>query len=289
MQRLATMLLNWKCAGSSAVVAIGVLFWLEPWGDTWKGDNEPEHARGTSIAYEDLETDEYNNESWFEPGLKQEYLPIGFEDVRIVEKTLDYGTGVWNSLEIVESSAFPIGAVRSSGKDFWYLTGVDAAGNTVFEQWRLKSGKTGLLGQSPKKSIKRTEIFRGLCETIIDFAVDPERRFLLALGRDTSGVQYLYQLALAPGSLPVLILSGIQVQDLNASDFIQRYDHLNLGRMWVIMNEDPGQSPAGVIVLLDSNNDGVFDPSPLIGDGIDLYSNGVIDPSLYVDTFMGDD
>jgi len=76
---------------------------------------------------------------------------------------------------------------------------------------------------------------------------------------------------------------------LNASDFIQRYDHLSLGRIWVLMNEDPGQSPARVIVFVDSDNDGVFDPDPILGDGIDLYLDGVIDPSKYVDTFMGHD
>jgi len=55
------------------------------------------------------------------------------------------------------------------------------------------------------------------------------------------------------------------------------------------MNEDPGQSPARVIVFVDSDNDGVFDPDPILGDGIDLYLDGVIDPSKYVDTFMGHD
>jgi len=134
--------------------------------------------------------------------------------VRIVERVLDSGTGRWNSIELMESSTFPIGGVRSGGKDYWYLSGVDESGKTVFEQWQLSPEQPTPVGQDPTKRIVRTEIYRGPSESMIDFAVDPERRFLLALVRDASGTQFLYRLALAQGSTPRFFMDGMQVQDL---------------------------------------------------------------------------
>ena len=242
----------------------------------------------STLGYLDAEDREILG--WYEDGLRQFYTAYDFQDVVIAEEIRDPVTGVWERTEYTGGSTFPIHDIKSSGKDYLYVGGTaSATGDLVIEEWRLKASNFQMPGSSVAKTIKRKEIYRGPCETLVDFHADPERRFLLVMARDQTGKQFLYRLPAVANSSPVLVLDGSSIADLNSSDFIHRYQHVGLGRIWVFENLDSGQIPGRTIVLTDTNNDGIFDPSPIIDGSFSLYSLGILDPDQYVDTFNGND
>jgi len=137
------------------------------------------------------------------------------------------------------------------------------------------SSTTGL---NPKRFYK-TELFRGqLADVVMSLDFDDDGRFLLALMR-TGSQRFLYRFDAAGIQAPQLLFDTTTLPELAAMVRIEKFQHAVLGRVWAIVDDDIPYTTQ--ILLTDSNNDGTFDPNPIIGDFTLFQSAGLEDYGLW--------
>jgi hypothetical protein len=92
-------------------------------------------------------------------------------------------------------------------------------------------------------------------------------------------------------AVPAILYTHSPSFPVGNTDFIERYQHVSLGRVWVLSREpllvDGILVDDTVIVLVDTENDGVFDDS-IVGDASSLYQAGTIGADTVLINYDGD-
>lgn len=218
----------------------------------------------------------------------QRYFCVDFSDLSVRDDQFDPETGELKTRTHSSSASFDILYVASARLDLFCVAGFAPNGDFVLERWKLKP-KVAYPGGPPAtdlngmviKAFKKTEIFRGpLASELIDVDFDPEARFMIALVRDPGGDYVLYRFDNAPSTTPVWLYDSVVLPELAAMTFLNRFDHYQLGRVWSMDDDFDYQLR---ILLIDSDNDGVFEDPPLIGDPTFYEANGLDTPEDWDD------
>lgn len=219
---------------------------------------------------------------WRAATLRQTLFATNFREIRILDEVQDQGE--WVGLAHTRTADFDVLRIASAKKDLLALGGFDASGDFVLQRWKLKSVlglasaqvggqiQAGLL----HKVFQVSEIYRGpLAPEIRALEFDAEARFILALMGDPAGVT-LYSFQNAMGTTPAVISDSSAVPDLAAMNFMKKFDHSQVGRLWRL---DDHPVYALRVFLVDFDNDGIFDSAPIPFDrqaweatGLDEYA-----------------
>lgn len=216
--------------------------------------------------------------SWITDHFIQSYTVLGFRNVHIAELTYDSLSGLWAVDEhYLGSTTFDVNAMSGNGKDNFYIAGFFPGSDFVLEEW------TG--SPLPPKVIKKREIWRGsLAGPALQVAADPDERFVLVLAGPAPG-RALYSFPFAGGG-PSVIYDATSLPQISEVRTMQPLQHASLGRVWELASHDPATASLRVI-LVDGDNDGVFENPPIVGSYTSLEASGVYGPGKWVDTFSG--
>jgi len=223
--------------------------------------------------------------SWREPGFIQCYVIRNGVDVLIGDLTDDPITQQTIQVMYEESTTFNITCTATNGRDEFFFAGLSPGGEVVIERWRLrtKAGTRSFGGNGGPgpKVIKRTEIYRGpLSSPPVALEVDPEKRFLLLLAGVGSACT-LYRMSYDGASVSVL-KDSTSLPELPLMDTLNRFNHDSLGRIWELRGAG-GASGTSIAILVDSDNDGVFEDPPVVGDYHSLSASGLYDLTQWQD------
>lgn len=214
--------------------------------------------------------------SWKTNNFIQAYAVENWRYITVIESTLD-ANGEWQSQSYAFSSSFDIHATASRGKNKFYWAGVADNGDVTIQRWKMRV--IGMPGGGSARTMIKTELYRGTAvPPPTAMGVDPEARFVLFLagtGADTK----LYSIQHSRGGAPTVVYSAGPGLPLDLVDAINRYDHVSLGRIWVLMSMPELAGGYLVdhtaIVLNDTNNDGVFDVT-YVDQVESLYDQGIL-------------
>ncbi len=214
----------------------------------------------------------------------QTYTVHGGGDFVVVDETQNATTGAWTETFYAANVTFDPFVFASAGRDYFAVGGVDHSTNdTVVERWRLT--KLTSPGSPPTKIFVRTQIYRGdISKPPVALGIDPNKRFLLYLCNDAA-TRRLYKIPMSMNATPVLLYDAVSQPVLTQAWILTPLEHVSLGRIWLVSgmtNAFAGET----MVLVDSNNDGTFEPPPIVGDHDDLVSSGLLEESQVTDPFV---
>ncbi|MEW5749018.1 MAG: hypothetical protein AB1793_09595 [Candidatus Thermoplasmatota archaeon] len=226
--------------------------------------------------------------AWREPGFEQRYTAENFNSVLVTDSAQDAG-GEWQSVTHQSSANFSVLHVASGGRDRYAVLGLTREKEPVVELWNLvsDSGTVVLLGgsggsippQLVPKRFRKTRIFEGVPDQgAVALEYDPAGRYVVCAIRDPQGEVSLVQInAQDLAAPPVVLYDSTAIPELNDLQYAQKGDHVVLGRVFVFGTAFASHRR---IMLVDSDNDGVFDGAPLIGDddffeslGLDVFED----------------
>ena len=217
---------------------------------------------------------------WRDSTHQQDLHMTDFEFVDIVDRYYDPPTGTWIEGVTHGSTSYSILRFGSAGADWFCFAGLAGNGDFVLERWKLKP-KGGMVPPPPYpllKIIKKIEVYRGqLADKVAGVGFDPERRFIIALLRDSAGT-YLYRFDHQPSATPVLLYDESTLPELASMTTLDRYDHAVVGRVWTMQDN---WIYSVQVVLIDSDNDGEFEGPPLIGNRTFFQAAGLNDPTQW--------
>lgn len=216
----------------------------------------------------------------------QTYTVHGDGDFVVVDESLDVSTGTWTTASYVSNVTFDPFVFSSAGRDYFAIGGIDhSTGDTVIERWKLVS-KVGVPGSPHTKTFLRMQVYRGnVGQSPVALGVDPDKRFLLYLCDTPTGRQ-LYQIPMQANAAPVLLYDSIAQPVLSQAWMLNPLEHASLGRIWLVSGMTSDYI-GDTMVLVDSANDGAFDPPPIVDSHASLVSSGLLDASQISDPFVG--
>lgn len=227
--------------------------------------------------------------AWRTPTFEQSYGASNFSFVTFTDRQLNSGTGEWSERTVAGSTAFDIVRIASARRDLFCVAGLTQSGSLVLERWELipvmvtvslpegGTATTAALDGNGMviKRLAKTELYRGpLATEIHGLDYDDDDRFILCL-TSHSGLYALYRFESSSFSTPVALLDSGTLPELAQMSFLSKHDHTLLGRVWRL---DDNLIFSVRILFIDSDNDGAFDGSPVVGDrafyattGLDEY------------------
>ena len=224
--------------------------------------------------------------SWEDASIKQTYTASNFSAIQVVDQVYDSQSGQSDTVIHELSVPFTLRDVDSATLDVFCVAGFNADGDFVLERWTLaplvqgsRSGffslppQEGPFGEIISKDFTRTEIYSGpLDPDYYAMAFDPDERFVLVLLGDGT-TRSLYRFNNEASTSPTLMHSSTQIPELGVIGQIWCGTHAVVGRAWNFMAEDLADKTR--LMLIDSDNDGVFDGPPLVGDLDSFYAAGI--------------
>ena len=278
--------------GLSAVLALGLLFYF-----TRSTGERPEHLTGVSplndapnaelAGASAIGYDEEGVMVWREDGYRQRLYVTGFALVEVVDEFYHAPSDSWIETRNHGSASYQILHVESAGPDVFVCGGFSEDGDVVLERWKLNRIGIPQLDDVPYGTIppapptvgfRKVEVYRGpLATNLYGIGLDPQGRYMLALTGTDQGADTLYKLALQASSTPVVVRDTNSLPELSQVYHLKLMDHVQLGRSCVL---DAGYDGDFQIILADSQNDGVFEAAPIVGDypyftqlGLDTYED----------------
>jgi hypothetical protein len=225
---------------------------------------------------------------WRGPDFVQEYTLESDGSFLVVDRERDAGTNEWKATAYSATPTYTLEAIDNSGRDCFALASVDSAtGETVLERWELVARGTDPAANAVPKAFLRTPIYRGRLQApTIEIGFDPDRRFFLLLA-GPQATRSLYQIPARPGALPVLLYDADAQPVLSQAWMMNALQHAALGRIWLVSGMTR-ESRGETLVLVDTENDGTFDPPPIADSQETLEGSGLLDPAQIVDAFTGE-
>lgn len=202
--------------------------------------------------------------AWREPNSSQRFTGKNFAALEVTDYTRDPQTGAWDSRTHFKSATYSIMRVSSARKDLYAIAGLARDGDFVLESWQLIAGivPPGGNPQLPPKAFSIERIYKGRLGTgVIAMDYDPEGRFMLTLLRDGED-SVLYKFNSQAGSPAVELYHSSNFPEWATMGRVWRFDHTHLGRVWQFSEWKFGGDQ---IWLVDSDNNGSFDGSPIVG------------------------
>ncbi len=219
---------------------------------------------------------------WAQPDFIQGYnLYYYARKLEVVDQRPDPTTGVWQQATYVGFASFKVSDAATARDDRFALAGWAGANDDEFviERWKLATARVqalpvgGTAPLFPVKNFVRTEIYRGpLGTTLRGFEFDAELRYMLAVLEDASGLVSLYQFPNQANATPVVVADSNTYPELASVRHIQKFDHPVVGRQVEAYWELPSTFS---LMFIDTDNDGLFDGAPIIGEWSYLESIGL--------------
>jgi len=225
---------------------------------------------------------------WREAGFEQHFTAVNFNSVRVTDSVQD-PSGAWQSVTHQSSASFSVLHVASGGLDRYAVFGLMRNKEPVVELWDLVPDEGTVVVQgavggatSPQlvpKKFQKTRIFKGAPDQgAVAFEYDPAGRYVVCAIRGPQGEVSLLQIdAQDPAASPVILYDSTAIPELNEVQYAQKADHVLLGRVFKFGTAFASHRR---IMLVDTDNDGVFDGAPLVGDddffetlGLDVFED----------------
>ena len=226
--------------------------------------------------------------AWREPGFTQRYTAENFNSVLVIDSAQD-ASGAWQSVTHQSSANFSVLHVASGGRDRYAVFGLTRDKEPVVALWKLiqvagavviQGGSGGgVPAQLVPKGFQKTRIFEGAPDQgAVAFEYDPAGRYVVCAIRDPQGEVSLLQIdAQNPATPPLVLYDSTTIPELNEVQYAQKGDHNVLGRVFIFGTAFASHKR---IMLIDSDNDAVFDGAPLVGDddffeslGLDVFED----------------
>ncbi len=219
---------------------------------------------------------------WLEDDFAQELHARDFRHVRIVDSVRDPETDEWVEVERASATAsYRAWKFASGHLDLLGLAGFAPNGDIVIDRWELVG-----TGAQPEpetahlparlrevKKLVQTTLYRGpLGEGLYELGFDLRARYLLALVAREDGVT-LYRFDNVAPSVPQIVLDSEELPELGRMRTLERLRHEKLGYVWRLQ-DDPFHYTTRIL-LVDGDDDGVFDGEPLVGDGAWFRARGL--------------
>jgi hypothetical protein len=241
---------------------------------------DPSLARGGPAS------DHFSDElplAWRSEGFEQRWTATGFRTLRVTDRVRGI-TGAWQSITHERGASFTFLHVEPARLDAYDLLGVTPERDLVVVRWTLVPREGGGSAEDapqapasrrpPPKDFEERRLFQGLRgHAPLAVQGDPRGRFVLFAARDEAGLVTVYRLdATTDGNEPVALTSSLATPELADLRYTQKFDHALLGRVYVLGTsfEDHHR-----IVLVDSDDDGVFERPPLVGDDAFFEEQGL--------------
>lgn len=223
--------------------------------------------------------------AWREPGRKQTYTAENFNSVLVTDSVQD-ASGAWQSVTHQSSANFSVLHVASGGLDRYAVFGLTRDKSPVVELWNLAPAEASIVVQGSldgysytqldlvAKDFQKTRIFKGGPDSgAVAFEVDPAGRYVVCAIRDPQGEVSLLQIDAQTSAVPPTVLyDSTTIPKLSEVQYAQKADHALLGRVFVFGTAFDARKR---IMLVDGDNDGVFDGAPLVGDDSFFSSQGL--------------
>jgi len=224
--------------------------------------------------------------SWRQPDFIQKYTITSGGDLVVIDDTLNALSGVWTKTSYTSNVTFDPFVCASAGRDYFAFGGIDHSTNDiVIERWKL-SPKIAIPGTPPTKVFVRTQIYRAnLGESPVALGIDPDKRFLLLL-IDQPATRQLYQMPMQASATPTLLYDAASQPVLSQAWALNPLQHAVLGRIWLVTGMTDTFN-GETMILVDTNNDGLFEAPPIVDNHDNLVTSGVLDPSQILDHFVG--
>ena len=236
-------------------------------------------ASGGEFAYVSNEAPR----AWSEPGFEQRYTGVDFKSVIVTDRAIA-SSGEWESVRHESVASFTFMHLAAGTLDRYALLGVSADDEIIVETWTLEAGEetnsiSGALLRP--KAFKKKRVFQGASRhEPRGIELDPEGRFVLFILRSEQNVTSVYQLDLSHISAgPVELASSSITPELSDVCYVQKFDHVDLGRVYVLGTNFVQHRR---VLFIDADNNGIFDGSPLVGDdsffrsqGLDAYEDWI--------------
>jgi len=210
---------------------------------------------------------------WKSDSLVQKFTGINFNSLRVTDNYL-LPDGTTQFVEYLGSARFDVMYVACGGLDHYVLYGPNRAGELVAELWTLEpttgyavvQGGTaqGAVPRIVPKEFHRELILRDFVGSEVrGIELDPQGRFAICALRRPDGSGAVYQILIGTGLQPPnLLYDSSSIPELAKVSSIEKGDHALLGRVYQLST--PLDDDAHIL-LVDANNDGVFDGSPIVG------------------------
>jgi len=221
---------------------------------------------------------------WADDEFTQEFAVFDSQTLVVHDRVLDPATGEWTDTYHQGNCTWTIKRRCSAGRDVFGLAGWGRDGALIVQRWDLvdmqvggavPAGGQGAPTGQAQKVFMRTELYRGQlgADRIFDLEFDIERRFMILLF-DQEGVRWLYEFPNEADTTPVPLVSSSDYPELGLMTWVGLLHHTALGYVWLLRQEDTVDVQ---MLFIDSDNDGQFDGSPIIGDWDFLEGLGLTD------------
>jgi hypothetical protein len=239
-----------------------------------------------SLARGGPPSDHFSDElplAWRGEGIEQRWTAKDFRTLIVTDLTPK------GNVTHERTASFTFLHVEPARLDAYDLLGITPDEDLVVVRWTLVPRDGSDLAECaprasaslrpPPKDFEERRLFQGLRgHAPLGIQGDPRGRFVLFAARDETGVVTAYRIdATTDGHEPVPLTSSLAIPQLADLRYTQKFDHAKLGRVYVLGTsfEDHHR-----ILLVDSDDDGVFERPPLVGDdaffeqqGLDRYED----------------
>jgi len=221
--------------------------------------------------------------AWRGEGIEQRWTARDFRTLIVTDQTPG-GTATHQ-----RTASFTFLHVEPARLDAYDLLGVTAEEDLVVVRWTLVPRDAGedagdqraapASRRPPPKVFEERRLFQGLRgHRPLGIQGDPQGRFVLFAARDEADVVTVYRVdATTDGNEPVALTSSLAIPELADLRTTQKFDHAQLGRVYVLGTSFEDRHR---ILFVDSDDDGVFERPPLVGDdaffeeqGLDRYED----------------
>lgn len=221
--------------------------------------------------------------AWRASDREQRFTAVNFNSVRVTDSVRN-SNGDWQSVAHQGSTNFSLMQITHGGLDRYALSGLTRDGRLVVELWSLVSAQGTVVVQgasgtstSPQlvaKTFQKTRIIEGAQgHKPVAIEYDPAGRYVVCAIRDPQGQVSLNRLdPRIPASPLTLLHDSTTIPELNGVQYAQKFDHAQLGRILVFGTAFEAHKR---IVLVDADNDGVFDGAPIVGDDAFFEAQGL--------------
>lgn len=220
---------------------------------------------------------------------EQRYSVENYTTVAVKEWVTDPVDGSESHIQHLGTASFYIHGAAAARRNLFAFGGRARNGDLVIEAWELvdesdlgmSGAGFGVISQAyplaplvPRR-FRKVEMYRGPSEPYFyDLEYDAQGRFLLILLGDGQATT-LYRLEGDGSGALTVVAESVSTPEMSGMRQVQKFDQDQLGRVYAL--EDASIPYDKKVLITDSDNDGQFDPFPLVGDFSFFVSLGLED------------
>ena len=223
--------------------------------------------------------------AWSEGPFRQWYTAKNFNSLTVRETELNDDGDASGTVEYTSSARFTVMRIATGSRDSFTLYGFAQDNELVVEQWEVipkgqnivVSGSGVQSGQDElfAKQFDKKRIFKGLAHHLpLAVDADPLGRFVVIVDRSPLGVVSIRQIWATDGVPPTTLTASDAIPEVLEITSVNKYDHSDLGRVYFCTSDNFIDGHA--IMLVDLEDDGNFDGSPIVASYEEFSQRGLI-------------